>query len=387
MKVLYFMNHADKGGAMLALYDLLVELKKSSDIEPIIFTGKKNNFNNMLDKINVENYWAPYKNFISSYKKPKNLFRIFLWLRYIISKPIALMKIEKIIDFKNIDIIHTNLDRIDIGAYYAKKYNIPHIWHIREHLDDDFKTISIFKNYIKYMEKYNSTYVAISKSVKNRWVTRGLPENKIKLIYDGIRAEGLTKREINYKTIKMIFIGGYSKNKGQEEFIEALGKLPQKLKSKIEVDFYGNGNLKYINYLEKKIRSYNLKNVKLNPYDNDIYSKISNYTIGVNCSRAEGFGRITVEYMLAGICPLVSNTGANIELISDKETGIIYKYSNIEDLVNKIIYIYENIDKIYNISLKAKEDAKEKFTIKLHTENILKLYNELIKKKRNNYEH
>ena len=53
MKILYFMNHADKGGAMLALYDLLVELKKYKDIEPIVITGKKNKFNKMLDEIEI----------------------------------------------------------------------------------------------------------------------------------------------------------------------------------------------------------------------------------------------------------------------------------------------------------------------------------------------
>ena len=42
MKVLYFMNHVGQGGAALALYDLIVELKNKTDIEIVVITGKKN---------------------------------------------------------------------------------------------------------------------------------------------------------------------------------------------------------------------------------------------------------------------------------------------------------------------------------------------------------
>jgi len=42
LKILYFMNHVDQGGAALALYDLIKELKDNyDDIVPIVVTGKK----------------------------------------------------------------------------------------------------------------------------------------------------------------------------------------------------------------------------------------------------------------------------------------------------------------------------------------------------------
>ena len=62
------MNHADQGGAALALYDLIAELKKSTDIEAIVITGKNNNLNKMLSEIGIENYSLPFKNFASSQK-------------------------------------------------------------------------------------------------------------------------------------------------------------------------------------------------------------------------------------------------------------------------------------------------------------------------------
>ena len=51
--------------------------------------------------------------------------------RYILGLHLAIHKIEKSIDFSTVDIIHSNLKIIDIVTILAKKYNIPHIWHIR----------------------------------------------------------------------------------------------------------------------------------------------------------------------------------------------------------------------------------------------------------------
>lgn len=38
MRVLYFMNHADQGGAALALYDLVKEIKENhKEVEPKVY--------------------------------------------------------------------------------------------------------------------------------------------------------------------------------------------------------------------------------------------------------------------------------------------------------------------------------------------------------------
>ena len=187
MRVLYFMNHADQGGAALALYDLVSEIKNNPQITPVVITGKNNKLNKMLTDIGVENYVAPFKNFTSSRKETVLVYRFFLKIRYRIGLFIALRKIEKIIDLESIDIIHSNLNRIDIGVILAKKYKIPHVWHIREHADGrDFTLVSVKKDPIAYMNSFDSYYVAISESVKNAWRSKGINEKKEVVIYDGI---------------------------------------------------------------------------------------------------------------------------------------------------------------------------------------------------------
>lgn len=386
MKVLYFMNHVDQGGAALALYDLIFEIKKQPQITPVVITGKKNDLNKMLSDLGVENYSASFKNFTSSYKEPAKLYKKVLLIRYLIGKRLAIRQIEKKIDFSTVDIIHSNLNRIDIGAILAKKHGIPHVWHIREHADGrDFKLISIKDNPISYMNSFESYYVYISHSVNRVWNNKGLSKTKEVVIYDGIREELYTPltNKRNSK-LRMIFLGGYAKSKGQEQLIDALSTIPENLKNKFEVYFYGNGDHKYINFLQMKINQNGLSDsMKLNPYKDDIWKSVPDFDIGLTCSSNEGFGRITVEYMMSGLCPIASNGGATPEIVKHGETGILYEALNIEELKNSILWALENRDAIAKMGLEAARYANKHFTMREHAQNISALYNQILKEKKN----
>ena len=49
------------------------------------------------------------------------------------------------------------------------------------------------------------------------------------------------------------------------------------MKSHVQVDFYGNGEKRYIEYLKEIVEKNDLKKVTINNYDPDIYRKLSNY--------------------------------------------------------------------------------------------------------------
>ena len=77
--------------------------------------------------------------------------------------------LEDVIKKFNPDIIHTNVSPITIGYRVAKELKIPHVWHIREYLDKDFKikpfpSMNSLKNKLK-----NSYSIAITKDVKNHF--------------------------------------------------------------------------------------------------------------------------------------------------------------------------------------------------------------------------
>lgn len=376
------MNHVDQGGAALALYDLICEIKAlyPEKYRMIVITGKHNQLNKNLSGIGIENYSAPFKNFLSSYRKPALFWRMAIIIRYWANKYRAVRRIESMVDFHNVNIIHSNLDRIDIGAYFSKKYGIPHLWHIRENGKGDFKLMSVFHNPVRHILKYPSQFVTISKVVTRQWIKYGLPESQIHLVYDGVRTEYLKeiKREYSDK-VRFVFLGGYSQSKGQHLFLEALALLSNVIGDKITVDFYGNGEDDYFQELAMFLDDNKLdKFVRLLQYDPEIYQKLGKYDVGVNCSANEGFGRITVEYMMAGLCPLVSDTGANCEIVENGKTGIVFEYNKKNDLVFKIKELLSNQNNIVNLGKSARDYALKNFSMEKHAKEIVGLYDSLL---------
>lgn len=383
MKILYLMNHVGKGGAALALYDLIVELKNQygNSVYPIVITGAKNELNIALDKIGVENYSAPIKNFLTTYRKPVFFWKTLLFLRYSFFKPLALKKIEKLVSIEDIDIIHSNLDRFDVGAILAQKFHKHHVWHLREYAKGGFNMMSIIPKPYCHFNKYSNvtTFVGISKGVCLNWKEHGV--NVDKLIYDGVREELYKSISQNLsKPLKIIFLGGYDDLKGQFDFIKNINTFKGELRGKVIIDFYGNGDISYLNEIKRFVKENSLESlINLYDYDSNIKNKLSNYAIGVNCSRNEGFGRVTVEYMMSGLCPLVSNSGANKELVTDMDNGLIFDRYSSSSLKEKMLWILSHPDKVHEFGEKARLYACENFSMSKHAHEVFSLYETLLK--------
>ena len=91
----------------------------------------------------------------------------------------------------------------------------------------------------------------------------------------------------------------------------------------------------------------------------DVYDRLKDYHVGLMCSKAEGFGRVTIEYMHASLVVIASDGGANPELIRDRETGLLYTREDTKTLTEKMIYLWEHRDKMAEIADKGQIEAKK----------------------------
>jgi len=98
------------------------------------------------------------------------------------------------------------------------------------------------------------------------------------------------------------------------------------------------------------------------------------------CSRSEGFGRVTAEYMHAQLGIIASDSGANPELIEDGVTGLLFKSGDAKSLADCIIRFYNNRELLIQLSHAAREKARREYTQHKNAENIYKIYQEILKK-------
>ena len=114
-------------------------------------------------------------------------------------------------------------------------------------------------------------------------------------------------------------------------------------------------------------------------YSNNLYQELSHYDIGMNCSHSEAFGRVTAEYMLAGLLTVASDTGANVELIQHEKTGLIFKKSDDQSLKKCLSWILKNKSKCVELAENGAIFARKNYAIEKNIEQFYTFYEDVLK--------
>lgn len=378
MKVLYITSVEELGGASRSLMKLVLLLKQKG-INPILVTNPNNNTfinfckNNNIELILLKHYKMTYtynndiKSVIKLFISP--IYAVFTYIMNII----AIKKLSKMIDLNEIDLIHSNLPRYELGLLLSKKYNIKHVMHLREYGTLDFNSKFLRINYYKFLNKYCNKFIAISSSIKDFYVKNGLSANKVEIIYNGVSSNIPFKD--NYKennNIKIVILSNISREKGQIQVIDALSMLDSK---NIHLYLYGNCPDDYRKILDNKIKKLNVSNrVHFMGHKNNATEYLRLYDIAITPSKNEAFGRVTIEYMFSKLPVIASDTGANTEIVLNNKTGLIYEYGNIESLKEAITKLANSYKLRREYGENGYKIAKEKFTDVINANNIYDLY-------------
>lgn len=380
MRVLYIGDPGTQGGAALAFIEVVSQMKKKG-VGVIVCTSITNDFNTQLDKLGIENIAIGHESVlepISPYKWKRPIKYPIRWLNYRIHLKQALNRIQNQVDLNRIDLIHTNSARNDVGCFLNKLYGIPHIMHIREFADADFNCISYRNNYIEEFNKYTTKFVAISNAVKAHWIKKGLQEENVIQIYDGVEYKSIKQSSTEDKQrtdLHMVMTSGICEPKGQHLVVEALHFLPLDIMQHVFVDFIGWDDPRYVERLKASIESYELgNNFKFRGAMHRATKVLGEYQVGLMCSLSEGFGRVTAEYMFAQLGVIASNSGANPELIENGVNGLLFESGNAKSLAGCIERFYKDRQLLVNCSVNAFLKAQNEYTEEINAQNIYKLY-------------
>lgn len=379
-RILYIVADPSMGGSSRSLVQLIIELRENYNVKPIILIPyakhiKKIKLEEKCKELNIQCYVLRYFPFKGKGKCKQFIKTI---INYFIFYPIILFKLRSL----HVDLIHTNNSIIDIGVFLSFFKKVKHVWHLREFGDLDFGLYSAFgKKFDSFIYSFGDIFIAISQSIKATF-SNIIPENKIKLIYNGIipQVEDLDSKHSN-TIIEFVMVGSIQKTKNQLEALQAL-TIIKKRGYKANLNFIGATEEEYYLELQKYIKENSLENdVKFWGECDNVPQILSNMDVGLMLSQNEAFGRVTVEYMLQNIFVIATNRGANPEIIKDGETGFLYQIGNINELADKMCFCIENRQTMKEVSFKGKSIAKEKFVSTINTKNIYSIYNKIIESK------
>lgn len=377
MKVL-FITHYDKlYGANRSLLNVIDEMKERN-ILPYVILPKKGALSYELDKRNVLYKIYPFRPWTRKVGEKRIIMETAKKaINYSIAK-----KVKKDIINWGIDLIHTNSSCTEIGALAAYWVRKPHVWHLREFMEEDYN-IEFYLNKQKVINIMNKSerIIVISKALREKYV-QYFTADKMKVIYNGVEyldSYKHLKETPDNKQFTILMVGIISINKGQKEAIEAIEVVVNKGYKNVRLLIVGSGGA-YENELKETVKAKNLEEyILFLGYRDDVNILMENSNLCLVCSKKEAFGRVTVEAMLAKVPIIASKTGATVELIQHGINGLLYEFGDHAELANNIIYAINNPNKLEKIMENAFANAKTNYTIKQNVSKILQEYNEIIK--------
>lgn len=215
------------------------------------------------------------------------------------------------------------------------------------------------------------TIVPVSNFTKQQLVKKGIPKQKMKVVYNGVLLDDFRNtRAKKSKKFRVVYVGRLIKTKRVETLIRAV-----KLVEDVECVIVGDGDDKqYFKNLvkelgvEDKVRFTGFLDTK-----EEVIKEIKKAHVFCLPSAVEGFGITVVEAMASGIPVITSNIPPLLEVTGNGEYGLNFKLDNYKELASKIRFLKKDQKKRTEMKKKGLKRAED-----FEWENIAKEYNSKI---------
>lgn len=360
MKVMMMTPVFDTGGTEVYILNLINYLEdKSCDIKLLCGNGKRKD---LLD-INNINYTI-----IESLSK-KSLFNC-------IKAPI---KIYREIKCFKPQIIHTSsVFSTIIAKLTVMIYNIIEKENIKIILTlHGGPNKNIEKDAAPILKFCCDKVISLSYNSKKLLHLNGVPEEKIRVVYNGIKTQNNDNSEVKKMDSELIYIvscGRLTEQKGYTYLLKAL-KIVVGYKKEFKMLILGEGELK--NSLEKEVDELGLQEfVEFLGFKENSEEYIQAADIFVLPSLWEQFPISILEAMSYGKAIIASNVNGVEEQLGD--TGILVSPKDINELAKALDSLIMNYEKRQYLGKEAKKRYNDKFTLNKMGDMTFEVYQELI---------
>ncbi len=316
-RVLFVSHSSELRGAEKSLGVLLRGIRKE-EIDPVIVLPGKGPLYNQISDLgfpvyDVPMWWwlpprgDPHPAMLTAYRAVRD------------SVPV----VRDIIRTHGIQAVHSNSLVVMEGALAASLERLPHVWHVREILDEDSGLSTPFgcAATLGIVEELSDKIVAVSKATARQFGS----SKKVTVVYNGVplckgRSVKLPGRE---GSLKIAFVGSLIERKGVDLFVEACLALD----SNVDTDFYlvgDDGNRALTQRLRERItRAEKANRFHFTGFRADIHSILEMMDIYVLSSRNDPFPRTVIEAMAAGCAIVVTKSGGAVEAVQACGVGEI----------------------------------------------------------------
>lgn len=234
--------------------------------------------------------------------------------------------------------------------------------------------------------------IVISEDFKQNLLNKGVPENKIEVIYNWVDEKAVVPiakennslfEELGIPQDKFNVV--YAGNFGNAQNIDIILKAADKLKSYSGINFalFGTGGLK--DRFVEQARYMGLDNVHFYPLQP--YNKVSNvYSLAdvgiVSCKKGIGKGAMpskTWSILSAGTAVVANyDRGTDIEnILLGNNIGLFSDADDVEAFATDILHLYKNPDLCHKMGVQGRKFIEDNLTKEIGTSKIINLVEQI----------
>ncbi|MFT4855822.1 MAG: glycosyltransferase involved in cell wall biosynthesis [Algoriphagus sp.] len=246
-----------------------------------------------------------------------------------------LNRLHREFDFQ---LVYSNTLAVVVGAWWARRRYLPHIWHIHEILLGPLPLVNMLA---KMLDTTTFEPIVVSNAVGNHWKSK-LTRAKSEVIYNGISYDPYlmefpdAKKYLGIEKDKIVIsmVGRINPGKGQLFFLELaenlIKRFPQLHFLLVGDPFPGYEEIEQ--EILQKLEKVSLKNsVSYLGFRKDIPEILAGSDIFVLPSiLPDSFPTVILEAMTSGKPVVATRSGGASELVLDEETGLLIPISDVE---------------------------------------------------------
>ena len=382
MTILFVTHYAGFYGANKSLYTLMLLLRGQYGVKPIVLLPHDGPMCSLLEEVNIPYVVSHYYWWVND---NHGLFQWLLNKRKQVINYFRIPKLCRLFSEEKPELIYTNSVCVNVGILMAERLGLPHIWQARESLSQFSLSLSLSLVLSRKLWALPATkaHILISDYMMD-YYRPYLPNERMVRIYNGVDLpKGVAERKKNVvnERLKIACVGVLSEQKNQMELLEAQVILRDR-GVVVETYFYGSCKENYLKQMQQYVAENHIDDIAhIVGHTDDVFGTLQDMNLGVVCAHDEAFGRTTIEFMLMHMPVVVSDSGANPELITPGKTGEIYPLHNVERLADAIEQYVKNPELLQMQGDDAAKVAKRDFSAEKNAELIYQVIKSAVNSK------
>jgi glycosyltransferase involved in cell wall biosynthesis len=236
------------------------------------------------------------------------------------------------------ELVYSNTLAVIVGAYWAQRNQIPHLWHIHEILPGPKPLVKLLA---KMLDSSTSRPIAVSHAVANHWqpllktaktevVPNGIPYDEFLEAKPSLREE----LKLSKEQVLIGMIGRINPGKGQLYFLEMAEKLAH-LSTQTHFILVGDPFPGYEPILEEMRKEISAKRLEERisylGFRSDVPEIMASLDIFVLPSvLPDSFPTVILEAMAAGKPVVATQSGGAAEMVDEGKTGFLIPIADVE---------------------------------------------------------